>query len=347
MNKHELLRKSHEALDRFDRLPDEEQVRRLVERGTITPDGEVRMGSDPAESGFETDSPVFSKPPVEVCAPSAKSHLRPLKTDWRSRYGLGLTALGIAFFVLAVYAAATIKSSSAELAELRSLTQTLTEKVAVLEARPTSSPEWNKSVESRSKALEGTVGGLGARTVAIEKALTASGKRADAIEKEWAEAKKSNLASENALVEARKLQVDSAESLKLARADLEKAQESVKAAAKKIDALAADLGQVSTRVAALSARGPGQPLFSGTQTGRLQLPARYAPESLPMLRLLDVSTKTEGDFPLRPGIAWTLDGKNVPGAKLAQSKGVYDATLTMKYGKLVKVELKSVKAEKE
>ena len=49
MSKNEMIERTRQALERFDRLPADEQVRQLVEHGAIDPNGEVLLGRKDAE----------------------------------------------------------------------------------------------------------------------------------------------------------------------------------------------------------------------------------------------------------------------------------------------------------
>jgi hypothetical protein len=49
MTKKEMIRRTRKALEELNKLPDEEQIRRLVEYGTINEKGEVLLGGTEGE----------------------------------------------------------------------------------------------------------------------------------------------------------------------------------------------------------------------------------------------------------------------------------------------------------
>ncbi|MBY0228484.1 MAG: hypothetical protein K2W96_04305 [Gemmataceae bacterium] len=68
MTKNELIRRAHEALARVAALPPKEQIRRLVEFGTIDEQGRVLMGRDEeaapeAEAQADKAAPRVEKAP--------------------------------------------------------------------------------------------------------------------------------------------------------------------------------------------------------------------------------------------------------------------------------------------
>jgi hypothetical protein len=92
---------------------------------------------------------------------------------------------------------------------------------------------------------------------------------------------------------------------------------------------------------------PGPPSFqtgcSGKEEGLLELPLGRRSR---VLHLHDPETDLDGYFPLAEDVEWMLDGNPLPPRERRKLKGMFSALLTLKYGRVVKVQLKRTPKDK-
>jgi hypothetical protein len=110
-----------------------------------------------------------------------------------------------------------------------------------------------------------------------------------------------------------------------------------------VERLDEEVRQAGTELASARAAA-NRPGLSGKEEGRLELPLHDDHGSI---RLVDPDTKLTMSFPLTANAKWTLGNRTFGTEEAIKRKGAYDAELTLKYGRVVKVELKDASKGKE
>lgn len=228
--------------------------------------------------------------------------------------------------------------SYAEVKELRASLVATQEKLRLLESRAQEASSSLAEAESRLHKLEGKK---------VYGALPEEEKRFKTIEAAIARLEQTgktlSASSEEAQKTLQRLDVGLASLRKTAEATVVAAEARTQ---KKVDDISAKLNALSLAVERPGAKQVEAPQLSGNEKGIAHLPPRdrIAVEGgrLTAITLEDSRYKISASFPLAPLTEWIVNGKAYPDAQTHQLRGTFEANLTIRFGKVIRAELKQI-----